>query len=201
MLATTLGISLFFVAYFWVLHHPQFELTVVPLSWLDHAIPFDPAALPIYFSLWLYVSLAPALLEDLQELARFGLACAVLSAIGLTIFLLWPTTIPDFAIDWTQHPSIEFLKKVDVASNACPSMHVAFAVFTAIWLHRILAEIESPVTLRWLNGIWCLAIAWSTIATRQHVAYDVLAGAALGLALALPQLLTLMRRQDSMAVA
>ncbi len=188
MIATTAGISLFFVAYFWVLHHPQFALTVVPLSWLDQAIPFEPAALPVYFSLWLYVSLAPALQKDLRGLATFGLASSLLSIAGLAIFLLWPTTIPSFDIDWTQHPSIEFLKNVDVASNACPSMHVAFAVFTAIWLHRVLVDIDAPRSLFWLNGIWSLAISWSTIATRQHVAYDVLAGAVLGALFALPQL-------------
>ncbi len=187
MLATTLGIGLFFMAYFWVLHHPQFEPTVVPAIRLDHLIAFEPAALPVYFSLWFYVSLAPALVKDLRELARFGLASFLLSLCGLAIFLLWPTMVPDFAIDWTQHPSIEFLKTVDVASNACPSMHVAFAVFAAIWLHRILSEVGAAAPWRGLNVIWCLAIAWSTIATRQHVVYDVLAGAALGAAFAWPR--------------
>lgn len=180
--ATTLGISAFFVAYFWVLRNPQFELTVVPLSWPDRMIPFEPAALGLYFSLWVYVSLAPALLKNLRELADFGLACAALSLIGLGIFLLWPTTTPEFAIDWTRHPSIEFLKTVDVSSNACPSMHVAFAVLAAVRLQQILSEISAPSWLRVLNVLWCLGIAWSTIATRQHVAYDVIAGAALGAA-------------------
>ena len=185
--ATTLGISLFFIAYFWVMRHPRFEPGVVPAIWLDHAIGFEPAALPVYFSLWLYVSLAPALLKDVRELARFGTASVLLSAAGLAIFMLWPSKVPEFGIDWTQHPSIQFLKAVDVAGNACPSMHVAFAVFAALWLHMVLIEIRAPAALRWFNAIWCLAIVWSTIATRQHVVYDVLAGAALGIVFALPQ--------------
>lgn len=194
ILATTVGISVFFVAYFWVLRNPQFELTVMPLSWPDRLIPFDPAALPIYFSLWFYVSLAPALLRDVRELLDFGRACIGLAVVGMAIFLLWPTTTPEFAIDWTQHPSIEFLKRVDVSSNACPSMHVAFAVLTAIRLERTLLELGAPRSLRMGNLVWCIAIAWSTIATRQHVAWDVLAGALLGVAFALLHLHDLRRR-------
>ncbi len=187
MTATTLGIGLFFLAYFWVMRHPRFVPSVVPAIWLDHAIGFEPAALPVYFSLWLYVSLAPALLKNLTELLRFGVASVLLSLTGLAVFLFWPSRVPDFGVDWTRHPSIQFLKTVDVAGNACPSMHVAFAVFAAIWLHQVLIEMAAPTTLRWINGIWCLAIVWSTIATRQHVVYDVLAGAALGIAFAWPQ--------------
>ena len=180
MTATTLGISGFFVAYFWVLHHPQFPLTVMPLTALDRWVDFRPEALPVYLSLWLYVSLAPALLKSLRELASFGLAALALSAIGLGIFVLWPTAIPSFDIDWSQHPSIQFLKTVDVASNACPSLHVAFAVFTALWLERLLLEMHSGMALRVLNALWCLGILYSTLATRQHVVIDVVAGAALG---------------------
>jgi membrane-associated phospholipid phosphatase len=36
--------------------------------------------------------------------------------------------------------------------------------------------------LRLLNGAWCAAILYSTLATKQHVAVDLFAGAALGLA-------------------
>ncbi len=180
MTATTLGISGFFVAYFWVLHNPQFPLTVMPLTALDRWVDFRPEALPIYLSLWLYVSLAPALLKSLRELASFGLAALALSAIGLGIFTLWPTAIPSFDIDWSQHPSIQFLKTVDVASNACPSLHVAFAVFAALWLERLLLEMHSAMALRVLNALWCLGILYSTLATRQHVVIDVVAGAALG---------------------
>lgn len=194
MTATTVGISGFFVAYFWVLHHPQFPLTVMPLTAIDHAVGFQPAALPVYLSLWLYVSLAPALLKDARELLSYGLATTGLSIVGLGIFILWPTTVPPFGIDWTQHPSIEFLKTVDVASNACPSMHVAFAVFTAVWLERILRELHTGLPLRLFNGLWCLAILYSTLATRQHVWWDLLAGAVLGGVAAALHLATLRHR-------
>ena len=73
------------------------------------------------------------------------------------------------------------LKGIDVGGNACPSLHVASAVFTAVWLGRIFAIVNAPSAMRWLNWLHCLAILWSTVATRQHVVLDVLAGAVVGL--------------------
>ena len=179
-LSTMLGMAAFFPAYFWVLHHPFFPVTLMPLTVFDRLIDFEPAALPLYGSLWVYAALGPALMKNLRELAAYGLATLVISVAGMSIFMLWPTAVPMFAIDWTRYPSILFLKNVDLASNACPSLHVAFAVFTAIWLERQLRELRVPIPLRLVNGVWCLGILYSTIATRQHVMLDVSAGAVLG---------------------
>jgi len=179
---TPLGIGAFFVAYFWIMKHPMFPVTVMPLTALDRLIPFDPRALPVYFSLWCYVSLAPALLRTRRELMAFGLASAVLSAVGLSIFVRWPTSVPPWHIDWALYPSIAFLKDTDLALNACPSMHVAFAVLAALWIARVLWEMRAAAAVRWANAAWCLAIVYSTIATRQHVVLDVVAGALVGIA-------------------
>lgn len=184
MLGTTLGMAAFFVVYFQLLRHPLFPVTIVPLTAVDRLVGFWPGALPLYFSLWLYVSLAPALVVDRRELVSYGLAAVGLSVIGLGIFFFWPTAVPHPDIDWSQHPAFAFLKTVDTSGNACPSLHVAFAVFTAVWLERLLRQMGAGRVGRVLNWLWCLGILYSTIASRQHVALDVLAGAALGAAIA-----------------
>ena len=181
MVSNTLGMAVFFVAYFWVLHHPQFAVTIMPLVAFDHWVAFEPAAMLLYVSLWLYVSLPLALLKNRRELASYGLASLALSVIGLGIFLAYPTAVPAFGIDWSQHPTVAFLKGVDVGDNACPSLHVAFAVYTVVWLERLLREMNVGVAVRVLNAAWCIGILYSTLATRQHVALDVLAGGMLGL--------------------
>lgn len=186
MLATALGIPAFFAAYFWVLRHPFFPVTTMPLTTVDDWVEFRSGALPLYASLWLYVSIAPALLKHRRELVAIGLSALLLSAIGLGIFMLWPTAVPAFEIDLKLHPDMVILKGLDVAANACPSLHVAFAVFNAIWLERLLRETHAPLSLRAFNAAWCLAIAYSTLATRQHVVLDVVAGIALGAAIAVP---------------
>lgn len=180
MLGLTLGMSAFFIAYFWVLNHPLFPVTVMPLTPLDHLLHFQPAALPLYLSLWFYVSLAPALIIERRELFSYGVAAIALSLFGLGCFLAWPTAVPPSAIDWSHYPAFVFLKAADAAGNACPSLHVAFAVFTAAWLDRTLRQMRAGRVVRTLNWLWCAGIAYSTIATRQHVVLDILAGAALG---------------------
>lgn len=181
MLGTTLGMTAFFAAYFWVLRHPHFPVTEMPLTVVDRLVGFFPEALPLYLSLWLYVSLAPALLIDRRELVSYGLAALALSVFGLGIFFFWPTAVPPSALDWTQHHRVfALLKSVDASGNACPSLHVAFAVFTAVWLERLLRQMRGSRLVRALNWLWCLGILYSTIAIRQHVALDVLAGAVLG---------------------
>lgn len=181
MVSNMLGMAAFFVAYFWVLHHPRFPITVMPLTPFDQWVPFEPAAMALYVSLWLYVSLPLALLKNPRELVSFGVATLALSATGLAIFLAYPTAVPGFDIDWSRYPSVAFLKAVDVGDNACPSLHVAFAVFTGVWLERLLREMNVGWPVRVLNAAWCAGILYSTLATRQHVALDVLAGASLGL--------------------
>ena len=183
-IGTTLGMTAFFVVYFWLLHHPLFPITTMPLTAVDRWIPFWPGALVLYGSLWFYVSLAPALLTDRRELISYLLATTVLSVIGLGIFLVWPTAVPVASPDWSRDPFFSMLQKVDASGNACPSLHVAFAVFTAFWFQRLLREMQAGRVARALNRLWCLGILYSTIATRQHVAIDVLAGAVLGAAVA-----------------
>ena len=180
MLATTLGITAFLMAYFWVLHHQFFAVTLMPLTALDRAISFRPEALPLYLSLWVYISLVPALLQNSREFMSYGAATLALSLLGLGIFIVWPTAVPAFEIDWSQYPSMTFLKNHDLAGNACPSLHVAFAVFTAIWLERLLREMDTGRALRAFNWLWCIGILYSTVATLQHVVLDVLGGAVLG---------------------
>ena len=182
--SNVVGLAVFFIAYFWVLHHPQFPVTVMPLTWLDRAVAFEPAAMPLYLSLWVYVSLPLALLKDRRELASYGVATLALSLIGLAIFIACPTAVPAFGVDWSHYPSVAYLKAVDLAGNACPSLHVAFAAFSAVWLDRQLREMNLGVPVRGLNAAWCIGIVYSTLATRQHVVLDALAGALLGLIVA-----------------
>ena len=179
-IGTTVGMTAFFVAYFWLLHHPLFPITIMPLTAVDRLIGFQPEALVLYVSLWIYVSLAPALLINRRELVSYGVAAIVLSVIGLGIFLFWPTAVPKSALDWSRQPSFSVLQTVDASGNACPSLHVAFAVFTAIWFEHLLREMKAGGVAQALNWLWCAGILYSTIAIRQHVALDVLAGAVLG---------------------
>jgi len=176
---TTVWIWVFFIGYFHMLRHPVYPVTVMPLTWVDHAVSFQPLALVPYLSLWLYVGIAPGLQRGFWPLLVYGLWSAALCAVGLGIFYRWPTQIPSMPVDATA-PGFALLQGIDAVGNACPSMHVAISMFTAVWIEHVLRGARAPAALRAANLAWFLAIAWSTLAVRQHVSLDVLAGAALG---------------------
>jgi membrane-associated phospholipid phosphatase len=182
----TLGISgfvwLFFIGYFHVLRHPGGPVTLMPTTVVDDWIAFQPAALAAYVSLWFYLGIAPGLLLGLRALIVYGLWAAALCLVGLACFHFWPTAVEPFAVDLKQHPAFAVLQGVDGPGNACPSLHVATAAFTAVWVRQLLRQVGAPAALLWTNLAWFTAIAYSTLAVKQHVLLDVVAGLALGLA-------------------
>jgi hypothetical protein len=179
------GMALFLWAYFWVLRHPLGEVRVMPVTWLDRAIGVQPWSFPLYASLWVYISLGTAIARNLRELIGFGLASLGMGLAGLVAFLLVPTQVPVPDVDWTLYPWLSFLKSVDAPGNACPSLHVAFCVFSWAVLRGHLRAMGAPRLLGAASALWCLGIVYSAVATAQHVALDAFAGAALGGAAAL----------------
>ncbi len=159
-----------------------YAVTVVPSTGFDRWIGFHPLALPLYLSLWVYLSIPPWLLDDRRQLIAYGLATVGICGVGLAIFFFWPTVLPRPDIDWNRYPGFTFLKGIDRSGNACPSLHVAFAIFSALEIDRPLRRLGAGGGIRLLNAAWALGILYSTLAIKQHVAVDVLAGAALGAA-------------------
>lgn len=188
LFGTTACISVFFFGYFWLLRNPVYPVVVMPLTALDHLIPFQPGMLVPYLSLWLYVGVAPGLQRTYRELFVYGLWAGALCLTGLGLFHFWPTAVPPLTFDVSGQPGFRMLQGVDASGNACPSMHVAISMFTVIWIEHLLRGARVPGALRALNVTWFLAITWSTLAIKQHVVIDVLAGVLLGAAFAIPSL-------------
>lgn len=184
-LGTTTFMVVFFWFYFLVLAKPLQPVFEMPLTWLDNQIPFTPSAYGIYISLWIYVSLPPAFLGNLRVLLNFGGWVTALCAFGLIAFWLFPNKTPGFGIDWSLYPELARIKSMDASGNACPSMHVATAVFSAFWIDAILVASTAPRAVRLISVLHCIAIIWSTMAIRQHVVIDVILGALLGVVFAL----------------
>lgn len=182
-IATPIAFCIFFPAYFWVMQHPAAfaDLRVIPALALDHWIPVQEWALIPYASLWLYVCIASALIHQRREMIEYLVSATFLCATGIAIFWLFPTSVPDFGIDWQQYPALHFLKTQDGGANALPSLHVAFSVLTAAFLAPQLRDCQAPRVIRVANYAWAGLIVYSTIATRQHVFLDALAGMLLGL--------------------
>ncbi|HEU4459153.1 MAG TPA: phosphatase PAP2 family protein [Methylibium sp.] len=183
-----IGISafmwLFFLGYFHVLRNPSAPPTPMPTTPIDDWIVFQPGLLGAYISLWVYLGIAPGLLLGLRALIVYGLWAAALCAVGLACFYWWPTSVQPVSVDLQAHPGFAVLQGVDSTGNACPSLHVATAAFTAVWIDHLVRHIGAPGALRALNVAWFVLIAYSTLAIKQHVLLDAVAGLALGLAVA-----------------
>ena len=181
----TTGFTVVFIlAYVFLLKHPAYPVTIIPATALDRLIGVEPLALPLYLSLWLYVSLPPMLMTTRQAIVEYGMWIGGLCIVALTIFYFWPSAIPPAHIDWARYPGMAFLKGIDTAGNACPSLHVATAMFSWFWLNRRLPALGLGRGIQIFSACWCAAIVYSTMATKQHVALDVAAGIGLALVFA-----------------
>lgn len=176
----TLFLVIFFYLYLYIQRNPVFEVTQIPATALDRWIGFQPSALGLYLSLWVYTALPVALQPDLRQLARYGIHIGLMCAISLLIFVLWPTSV-SAAVGAREGSGVfAMMYAVDTNGNACPSLHVAAAVFSCMWLQATLRSVAAPAWPRWVSVCWCIGICYSTLAVKQHLLVDLLAGGTLG---------------------
>jgi hypothetical protein len=150
----------------------------MPVTWLDRAIPMQAWGWLPYLSLWVYASLPPAFQPNFRSLVFYGVCVSVVCGAGLLCFYFWPTSAS--GIYMPSESSLPWLKGIDFASNACPSLHVAAAIFSCVWLRYQLQQVRAGRVLHALNWFWAITIMYSTLVTKQHVVWDVVGGIALG---------------------
>ncbi len=145
----------------------------LPLSAVDRAAPFVPAAMWVYVSHFVFLPGCLLLVRDEKVFARVRRAVLVGVGVSNAIFLFWPTTIERAA-----HDSFlfAFIARVDTPANCFPSQHVALALIAAWGLKR------DAFPRAGLLLAWAAAISVSTVLVRQHYAADVVGGAVLAAA-------------------
>ena len=181
-LGHTLAISGFFLAYCQVMTHPLFPVTAMPLLLPDRWMPLWPWTVWVYFSLWVYISLPATLIGSRRVLWHLFLGALLMAVLGFLVFVFYPTTVPEWGVDWERYPEwLSFLKSPELSGNACPSMHVSYAVFAGLWLAALQRRLGVGAFWRWGGGLWGLAIVLSTQSTKQHVFIDLVFGTLLGL--------------------
>ena len=172
---------------FWVLYlaiewHPIRPITPVPILAADRLIPFMPDAVYPYESLWLLMPVAPWLMTKQEDLNAYFRAMSSIILIGLVTFLLYPTSGPRPVAPGAANGLYLGLVRVDSALNAFPSLHAAFAVFSALCCQPVLASMGDRGLLRAFMWFWVLAILAATLLTKQHVVLDLVGGSLLGAA-------------------
>lgn len=150
------------------------------LTWVDRTVPFSPGWTWMYLSIYLMLPVVPFLTVGRDRLVAYLKGAAIMSFVAFGFFYLVPVELPR-PHDPSRHPLYAALTAMDRPLNCFPSMHVGFAVFSVLFLHRVRrAEWpELPVAWLWAGWCWAAAIIISTLFTKQHYLIDLPAGAAL----------------------
>ena len=149
---------------------------VLQESAVDRLVPFDASAIWLYLSFFLFVPVAYlcAPRERLRPLTRAMQCAAVLAGI---VFVVWPTTLvyPLVPTGTAGAAALRALVDFDSTRNCMPSLHGALTLLcmVAVW------QRARPWRTACMFA-WGLAVMWSVVAARRHLAVDLCAGLALG---------------------
>lgn len=145
---------------------------------MDRIIPFLPWTIWIYLSDLILPWVAFQGAKDFHNLNDIVKSYFILILTTAIVFFLFPTTFPrmDFALSGQEsiHAwALVFFRTIDAPTNCAPSLHVSVCFMSAFIYIREQRE-KLPFFL-----IWAVAIAISTMTTKQHYFFDVWTGAGL----------------------
>ena len=148
------------------------EPKLLPFTPVDHAMPFLPWTVWIYFTEYAFFVYAYFFMKDLRLVTRYYYAYMTILLVSEIIFVLYPVTYPraDFpAIGDSVHvTAMNFLRTyMDAPANCLPSLHVSSCYISSLCFWQ-----ESR-TRCILLCLWSTFVAVSTMTTKQHYFVDV----------------------------
>ena len=171
--------SVFWSGYQVLSRHAFFPMRAVPLTLLDHTVPFQPEPWAwVYLSQFVFTGALPLLLTTREAIRRYSVSLVVMSAVGFAVFFFFPTPGPR-PMEVGGNLAMKWIAAGDGTMNAFPSLHAAFIICMSVLAWRMFGRahpLRVVVVAAFLGG----AILFSTLATKQHYVLDLLAGAALG---------------------
>ena len=116
-----------------------------------------------------------------KQLFRYASGIILIAIIAASIFVFWPTAISRPAAP-NVPAAYQLLISFDQPFHAIPSLHAAFAIYSA--LCGIMVSREAGTRKLWpvLLWSWAALILLATLTTKQHLVVDLLSGSALGFA-------------------
>jgi membrane-associated phospholipid phosphatase len=180
--ALQLGVAvaiLFLVVYGgadWLTGRHAFRVPVA-MTW-ERQIPYIPAAVLGYMSMYPLFALAPFVLKTVGELRQFAKALALLIAVAGAVFVFLPAELAydPLPAPGIWRPLVDFADALNLRYNLAPSLHVGFSVACA--------AAYAPNVVRWqaaMLWLWALVVAVSTLLFHEHHVVDVVSGWVLAL--------------------
>jgi len=161
----------------WLASHVPWRVHV-DFAWERH-IPFVPLAAWIYASLNGLLLLSPFVLRTWRELLSLWLVLVAETAVAAAMFVVLPVEsrfVPFVPPDGATGVVFRMADAVNLNGNLLPSLHVTYALTTALAFVHAAREHGRGWTVQGAWIVWALAIAASTIVLRQHHALDVAGG-------------------------
>jgi hypothetical protein len=186
-----------YVPYLYLQKHHFFAVTVMPEGALDHMIPFASGATWLYLSIYLLIPIGPFLMKEHGQILRYATGIVLTGLCADIIFIFWPTVCIRPGILGT-NAAYQFLTTIDNSYHAFPSLHAAFAAYSALCGGMMMRELGRRAVQAGL-WLWAGLILYATLATKQHVTADIIAGAALGFgvyACVFPKWLSMFKSSD-----
>jgi membrane-associated phospholipid phosphatase len=179
LLSTAISV-VFWTAYLLAQRFPLGVVRPAPSLALDAWIPFLPSTVYLYESLWLLQAVAPWLMRERRELAIYCRTLLVILIPAILVFVLWPTSSPRPESTESANALYRTLIRIDLDLNAFPSLHAAFALYSALGCRFVFRGLRCRIWVMSVIWVWTMGILAATLLTKQHTVPDMVAGAILG---------------------
>jgi membrane-associated phospholipid phosphatase len=181
VVAFSLGIFLltgyYFLTAFNVERFERGDPYITLWTYWDHKIPLLAPAIWIYILYYVVIMMPTFLVRNKEELAHMALSYLLITVVGWLCWIYIPVRMEYPELNCTGY-SCNWLRGIydaDGGVNVFPSLHVGHSTLAA----AIYVTYRHP--LRWVMILAALAIAVSTVLTRQHYLVDLPFGALLAI--------------------
>ncbi|MGH1363731.1 MAG: phosphatase PAP2 family protein [Calditrichia bacterium] len=168
------------VPYYLLQHVELRQVQVIPKTYLDSLISFEPLSVWPYLSIYIYMPIVGWLILPGGDYLRWCKGLAWIGLISHLAFLLWPTGIDRQVL--ASSFAHEMVLNADKTRNACPSLHASMTIFCMIFVFYLDGNRSNLLQIGF--ALWGLLILWSTMALEQHVFIDIAVGGMVGIVIA-----------------
>ncbi len=153
-----------------------FAVTWMPELALDRMVPVCLGGVWVYFS-YCFLLVLVGLGVEKRLFVHYLYAIGWVAAVSHAVFLFFPTGVMRSEVDVGGAPVLyRVLVFLDLPRNALPSLHASLSVLAGMAVHF---SVVYGGWVKFFVWLWVGGIFWSTMALRQHVVLDLLAGGVL----------------------
>jgi len=175
MLLLVLLVPLLNLCYFLPQWRPLFGRHLLPLTPIDRAVPFDPAWIVPYVSLYAMIVLPPLVATTQTQLRRYVVGMVIMFLASAACFVLYPIGFPRPPLPPSTPWLYATVVSLDQPVNSLPSLHAGMAAYALFFARDVLADLPRGrrTLLLAIGWAWGLIILYATMATRQHYFADL----------------------------